>query len=369
MLSPMSTWLPPGPISVGLAVAALAAWLLWFRDRLLTGPLFLNADLAAIGIAGLAGAAIAYGVGMGRRRARARSDRRTASPEGILEPHVWLSRAHETMDRLTRHATEEAVALRHNYVGSEHLLLGALREDIPATRAVERLGISLEAARGAVRRLVGPGDSDEILGVTPRVKETLLAASRHARGLGHRTIRVPHAFLGILDLDDDAMATRVLTELGADRDELRAVVGEEAARSADDDGRWPRTDVIAGGDARGSPPRAVRIGSSVMIPGTGPRGLPAADAADPVRQAERCLELVEELLDAAGSRMGDLYRLRAYVRDASMVDTVRDVCIARLRNDLPAMTFVVAGLTEPDWAVMIEGEAIIGQHRSDQLMG
>lgn len=365
MLSSMSTWLPPGPISVGLAIAAIAAWLLWFRDQILAGPLFLQADLMAIGVAGLAGAAIAYGVGMGRRRARARSDLRTASPEGILEPHVWLSRAHETMDRLTRHATEEAAALRHNYVGSEHLLLGALREDIPATRAVERLGVSLDVARGAVRRLVGPGDAEvEILGVTPRVKETLLAASRHARELGHRTIRVPHAWLGILDLDDDAMAIRVLNELGVDREQLGAALREEAARSADDDGRWPRTDVVAGGDARASPPRAVRIGSSVMIPGTGPRGLSVADAADPVRQAERCLELIEELLDASGSRLGDLYRLRAYVRDASMVDVVRDVCIARLRNDLPAMTFVVAGMPEPDWAVMFEGEAIIGQHRS-----
>ncbi len=101
-----------------------------------------------------------------------------------------------------------------------------------------------------------------------------------------------------------------------------------------------------------------------MIPGTGPRGLPAAEAADPVRQTERCLELIEELLDAAGSRMGDLYRLRAYVRDRAMVDTVRDVCIATLRSDLPAMTFVVAGLPEDGWAVMIEGEAIIGQHRA-----
>lgn len=60
-----------------------------------------------------------------------------------------------------------------------------------------------------------------------------------------------------------------------------------------------------------------------------------------------------------------MYRLRVYVRDASIVDTVRDVCIVRLREEMPAMTFVVmAGMPEEDWAVMIEAEATIGQYRA-----
>lgn len=101
-----------------------------------------------------------------------------------------------------------------------------------------------------------------------------------------------------------------------------------------------------------------------MIPSTGPEGLSGADAGDPVRQADRCLELIDALLERAGSRMSDLYRLRIYLRDASAQDAVRAACLDRLREQLPAMTFVVAGLAEPDWAVMMEGEAIIGQHRA-----
>jgi len=101
-----------------------------------------------------------------------------------------------------------------------------------------------------------------------------------------------------------------------------------------------------------------------MVAGTGPRGLPAAEAADPARQAERCLELVDDVLDAAGSRLGELVRLRVYVRDAATIEAVRAVCIGAFREEAPAMTFVVAGLPEADWAVMLEGDAIIGQHRA-----
>ena len=365
MLASMNGWWRPGPISVGLTVAAFAAWVLWFRDRVLFGSLFLYADVVAIGIAGLLGGGIAYALEVGSRRARARTLARTASSEGVLEPRVWLSRAHETMDRLTSNASNEARLLRHNYVGSEHLLLGALGTDAGSTRAVERFGVTLDVARSAVGRLVPPGTGDvEILGVTPRVKDAFVAASRIRRELGHRTVRVPHVWLAMLDLDDDAMASRVLAELGVDRAALRASVRDEAARSSDEEGQWPRTDVIAGGSTAEDPPRAVRIGSSVLVPGTGPRGLSAAEATDPVRQAERCLELIEEILDAAGSRLGDLVRLRAYVRDAAMVDAVRDVCNVVLRGQMPAMSFVVAGLPDDAWVVMIEGEAIIGQYRA-----
>jgi enamine deaminase RidA (YjgF/YER057c/UK114 family) len=363
MLRSMDGWWRPGPISVGLALAALAAWVLWFRDSVRLGPFFLHAELITIAVFGAVGAVIAYGIEIGWRRARARSQLRRASPEGQLQPHVWLSRAHETLREVVANANDEARALRHNYVGSEHLLLGAIRTDTTATRAARRFGVSFEAARDAIGRIIPTGSTEvEVLGISPRAKDALMRASRVAGELGHPTVRVPHLWLGILDLDDDAIASRVLIELGADRDGLRAALRDEAVRSSDDERRWPRTDIRPSTKGPDDPPDAVRIGSSVMISGTGPEGLSGADAGDPARQADRCLELIDALLERAGSRMSDLYRLRIYLRDASAQDAVRTACLGRLREHLPAMTFVVAGLPEPGWAVMMEGEAIIGQH-------
>lgn len=152
MLAGMYRWWPPGPISAGLTLAAIAAWLLWLRDRILFGAWSDQADLVLIAIAGVVGAVIAYAIERGSGRAPAQSTRAATSPEGELEPYALLSRAHVTLDRLNRHAVEEAQALRHNYVGSEHLLLGALRMDVPATRSVQRFGVSLGTQRGRSAR-------------------------------------------------------------------------------------------------------------------------------------------------------------------------------------------------------------------------
>jgi ATP-dependent Clp protease ATP-binding subunit ClpC len=123
-------------------------------------------------------------------------------------------------------AQEEARLLHHNYIGTEHLLLGLLREaDGPAARVLESLDISLDRIRGQVARLVGSADevTSGQIPFTPRAKKVLELALREAISLGHNYIGTEHILLG-LARENEGVAARVLLESGVDAETLRSEV-------------------------------------------------------------------------------------------------------------------------------------------------
>src|SRR5439155_22060197 len=102
-------------------------------------------------------------------------------------------------------AQDEARLLKHNYIGTEHLLLGLLREeDSPAWAVLKSLGLELDAVRSQVARIIGVGEA-EVAGqipFTPRAKKVLELALREAMNLGHNYIGTEHILLGIAREND-----------------------------------------------------------------------------------------------------------------------------------------------------------------------
>jgi ATP-dependent Clp protease ATP-binding subunit ClpC len=123
-------------------------------------------------------------------------------------------------------AQDEARALRHDYIGTEHLLLGLLREDEGlGARALTPLGIALDGMRERVVAEIGRGD-EAIAGqipFTPRAKKALELALREARSFGHDYIGTEHVLLGLVRVDD-GVAARLLREAGADAETVRGNV-------------------------------------------------------------------------------------------------------------------------------------------------
>lgn len=123
-------------------------------------------------------------------------------------------------------AQEEARGLRHNYIGTEHLLLGLLREaDGVAARVLGSLEVSLEEVRGEVTRIVGEGehDSQGQIPFTPRAKKVLELALREALSLGHNYIGTEHILLGLVR-ESEGVAARILADLEVDADKVRQEV-------------------------------------------------------------------------------------------------------------------------------------------------
>jgi len=133
-------------------------------------------------------------------------------------------------------AQEEARRLRHNYIGTEHLLLGLVREgDGVAAIALASLDISLETVRERVEQTIGPSRSPLLQHIpfTPRAKEVLELALREALELGHDHIGTEHILLGLVR-EGEGVASQVLVALGADLDRVReAVIGMLRGYSAE----------------------------------------------------------------------------------------------------------------------------------------
>jgi ATP-dependent Clp protease ATP-binding subunit ClpA len=119
-------------------------------------------------------------------------------------------------------AQEEARLLNHNYIGTEHLLLGLVSESPGvAAKALESLGISLEAVRTKVKEIIGQGQSAPTghIPFTPRAKKVLELSLREALQLGHNYIGTEHLLLGLIR-EGEGVAAQVLVTLGADRDRV-----------------------------------------------------------------------------------------------------------------------------------------------------
>jgi ATP-dependent Clp protease ATP-binding subunit ClpA len=124
-------------------------------------------------------------------------------------------------------AQDEARSLRHNYIGTEHILLGLLREGSIGGETLEALGVSLDEARERVERIVGEGD-EHISGqipFTPRGKKVLELALRRAQALGHDYIGSEHILLGLVQ-EGEGVAVRILGEFGLDAGRIDAAVTE-----------------------------------------------------------------------------------------------------------------------------------------------
>ena len=120
-------------------------------------------------------------------------------------------------------AQDEARAFKHNYIGTEHLLLGLLREEEGlGARVLESLDITVEEVRAQVARIVGQGDEVTIgqIPFTPRAKKVLELALREALSLGHNYIGTEHILLG-LARESDGVAMRILLDFDADAEKIR----------------------------------------------------------------------------------------------------------------------------------------------------
>jgi ATP-dependent Clp protease ATP-binding subunit ClpC len=168
-------------------------------------------------------------------------------------------------------AQDEARALRHQYIGTEHLLLGLLREeDGLAARVLESLGVTLEQARDEVRATVGEGDpGDAVAGqipFTPRAKEAFELALREALALGHQYIGTEHVLLGLVRLGQ-GVGVDILESHGA----TPVAVREEVIRLLSGPGRVsavpprPRPHPVPSQRGRAMPPVPLLITGWVLF--------------------------------------------------------------------------------------------------------
>jgi ATP-dependent Clp protease ATP-binding subunit ClpC len=241
-------------------------------------------------------------------------------------------------------AQEEARMLNHNYIGTEHLLLGLIHEgEGVAAKALESLGVSLEAVRAQVEEIIGQGQQAPSghIPFTPRAKKVLELSLRESRQLGHDYIGTEHILLGLLR-EGDGVAAQVLVRLGADLNRVRQQViellhgrrGEEPAAPA------------AGGRERRLPPeiasRLDAIGSRLSAveqrTGTGP------DTGELDEQIEQVLRDRHAAVDA-----------QDYERAASLRDQEKDLLTqqasrqqewAATHPDLPSLAEKVRQLSD-----------------------
>ena len=151
-------------------------------------------------------------------------------------------------------AQEEARMLNHNYIGTEHILLGLIHEgEGVAAKALESLGISLEAVRAQVEEIIGQGQQAPSghIPFTPRAKKVLELSLREALQLGHNYIGTEHILLGLIR-EGEGVAAQVLVKLGADLNRVRQQViqllsgyqGKEAATSSGPAEGTPSTSLV-----------------------------------------------------------------------------------------------------------------------------
>ncbi len=123
-------------------------------------------------------------------------------------------------------AQEEARMLNHDSIGTEHILLGLIREgEGVAAKALESLGISQEAVRRQIEEIIGQGQQAPSghIPVTPRAKKVLELSLREALQLGHNYIGTEHILLGLIR-EGDGVAAQVLAGFGADLNRVRQQV-------------------------------------------------------------------------------------------------------------------------------------------------
>jgi len=197
-----------------------------------------------------------------------------------------FERFNESARQLVVLAQDEARALRHNYIGTEHILLGLLREQEGlAARVLGSLGITLDEVRARVVRIVGQGDDPTTgqIPFTPRAKKVLELSLREALSLGYQYIGTEHILLGIVR-ENEGVAARILLDFDADAEKIREKIIDGPGSRQTDEGFWPEDsardarlaellhaalellDEKTGGSSRSSLPRPVAThGSGIEL--------------------------------------------------------------------------------------------------------
>src|SRR6201993_1579145 len=157
---------------------------------------------------------------------RSRQARRNLPDPRCEESDDMFERFTDRARRVVVLAQEEARMLNHNYIGTEHILLGLIHEgEGVAAKALESLGISLEAVRQQVEEIIGQGQAAPTgpIPFTPRAKKVLELSLREALQLGHNYIGTEHILLGLIR-EGEGVAAQVLQKLGADLNRVRQQV-------------------------------------------------------------------------------------------------------------------------------------------------
>jgi hypothetical protein len=165
-----------------------------------------------------------------------------------------FERFNQTARQVVVNAQEEARGLRHNYIGTEHVLLGLVYEqDQIADRVLRSLGLTPELVRNQVVKIVAPGEEVTAgqIPFTPRAKKVLELGLREALSLGNNIIGTEHLLLGLLR-ENEGVGVRILLEHGLDPEQIRASLLELLPGPDPDP---PRTSVRSVGKAQAGPPR------------------------------------------------------------------------------------------------------------------
>jgi ATP-dependent Clp protease ATP-binding subunit ClpC len=193
-------------------------------------------------------------------------------------------------------AQEEARTLKHNYIGTEHILLGLLREEEGlAARVLESLEITVERVRAQVVRIVGSGEevTSGQIPFTPRAKKVLELALREALSLGHNYIGTEHILLGLVR-ENEGVAARILLDFDADSEKIR----NEVIRMLSGPGGRQRAGSGAAGAAAGAAAQGEGKKSSKLLDqfGRNLTKLASDGKLDPVVGRETEIERIMQIL-------------------------------------------------------------------------
>jgi ATP-dependent Clp protease ATP-binding subunit ClpC len=158
-------------------------------------------------------------------------------------------------------AQEEARTLKHNYIGTEHILLGLLREEEGlAARVLESLDITVERVRAQVVRIVGSGEevTSGQIPFTPRAKKVLELALREALSLGHNYIGTEHILLGLVR-ENEGVAARILLDFDADSEKIRNEVIRMLSGPGGRRGQGQGAGAAAGAGQTGDPKKSSKL--------------------------------------------------------------------------------------------------------------
>jgi hypothetical protein len=180
-------------------------------------------------------------------------------------------------------AQEEAQRFSHNYIGTEHLLLGLVREgDGVAAKVLSNLGVELNTVRRQVETIIGRGDRIVLgeVGLTPRAKKVVELAVDEARRLNHHYIGTEHLLLGLVR-EGEGIAAGVLESLGVNLEKVRTQTIQVLSQSGSTQASL--TPVVGGAGGAGGVGEAIRAGPIVHAHGPTPPRFPAPPFHDLLR--------------------------------------------------------------------------------------
>lgn len=196
-------------------------------------------------------------------------------------------------------AHEEAARSHHSYIGTEHLLLGLLREsEGQAAKVLNNLGVEIGGVRSSIASVLGQNERIIIQQITPtnRVKKVIELSFEEARRMGHNHVGTEHLLLGLL-VEGEGIAAHVLQDLGANLEKVREEIESLVAAGYRE-------------EHGGAPARSLRSGLNVLreaaqILGAPPRMPPTRDEREELRRLLSQLEEVERRWLAGEESPGD----------------------------------------------------------------